>query len=86
MVVVVVAVVVVLAVVVAVVVAVEVRTTVLVLPPLPSFSLCCAPANKPMKTELRRRKMRVAIKRTLVSGDKGSCTTAAIRSKKDGSS
>lgn len=42
---------------------VAVTTIVVVPPPFPALSLCCAPANKPMKTELRRRKMMVATSR-----------------------
>ena len=59
-------------VVVAVVVAVEVTVTVERPCPPPLLSLCCAPAKRPIKTELRRRKTRVAISKSLVSGDKGS--------------
>ena len=76
------------AVVVACDVVVTVAVTVTVAPAFPSpwLSLCWAPAKRPMKTELRSRKMRVAMSRTFVNGDNGSCTIAARVSMNEGSS
>lgn len=46
----------------------------------PLFNLCCAPANKPMKTELRSKKSRTSTSRIFVRGDNGSCTADDNRS------
>lgn len=69
-------------------VAVTVRVTVRtgMLPPSPSsppvrlLSLCCAPANRPMKTELKRRRINARMHKNLLRGVRGSCTRDEIRS------
>lgn len=53
-------------------------------PPCRWFSLCCAPANKPMKIELRSSRSRSRMRRILVRGDRGSCTAEENRSANEG--
>jgi len=48
-------------------------------PPFLRLSLCCAPANKPMKTELMRRRTRTSTRRTLVRPVRGSRTASEMR-------
>ena len=48
------------------------------------LSLCWAPANSPMKMELRRSSISAAINRTWVRGVNGSWTTEVMRSVNDG--
>ena len=52
--------------------------------PPPAFNLCCAPAKRPIKTELSNRKMSAATARNLASGLRGSRAAAETRSKKPG--
>ena len=69
----------------AVCVTIKVVVTGLRLPfPPPAFSLCCAPAKRPIKTELSNRKMSAATARNLASGLRGSRAAAETRSKKPG--
>ena len=65
-------------------VAVLVRISVRVVcpsPPLsfPEFNLCCAPAKRPMNTELNNKSRRTRTSRILVSVVSGSCTMDDIR-------
>lgn len=41
--------------------------------PRPVFSLCCAPAKRPMKMELRSKNSNATTRSTFVSGVNGSC-------------
>jgi hypothetical protein len=69
-----------------VLVSVTVRVVVSVCVPLPlppcpflRLSLCCAPANKPIKTELMRRRTSTSTRRTLVRPVRGSWTMSVRR-------
>lgn len=48
-------------------------------PPFLRLSLCCAPANKPINTELMRRRIRTSTRRTLVRPVRGSRTASEMR-------
>ena len=48
-------------------------------PPFPVFNLCCAPANRPMKTEESNSRRRTRTSRILVRVVNGSCTMDDMR-------
>ena len=58
------------------VVAIDVEVTIMVVvaPPVPVLSLCCAPANRPMKTEVRSNRRSTSTRRIFVRRVRGSVT------------